>query len=108
MTTADKERSACQNSSEQYESCSARNAQFPRITFSVFIMSLNTSALVQLGEIEEPESGRKDVNLELARHTIDTIAMLKEKTTGNLDDEENRMIDNILCDLRMRYVRLAC
>jgi hypothetical protein len=92
---------------ERYDRCSMQNATFPRITFSVFVMSLNTSALVHLGEIEEPGGSGKKVDLELARHTIDTLAMLKEKTRGNLDSDEKIMIDNILCDLRMRYVKLA-
>jgi hypothetical protein len=107
MTTTDREKCRCEQNRENYDRCSTRNAQFPRITFSVFVMSLNTSALVQLGELEEPGAGGKSVNLELARHTIDTIAMLQEKTRGNLDKDEQTMIDNILCDLRMRYVRLA-
>lgn len=93
---------------EKYEECARQKARFPQITFSVFIMSLNTSALVQLGELEEPGGRGKSVNLDLARHTIDTIAMLQEKTRGNLDSEEENMLKHILCDLRMRYVKLAC
>jgi hypothetical protein len=98
----------CQENKDRYDRCNVKYASFPKITFSVFIMSLNTSALVHLGELAEPGGEEKKVDLELARHTIDTLAMLQEKTAGNLDQDEKVMLDNILCDLRMRYVRLAC
>ena len=79
----------------------------PDVSFSTFILSLNTSALVHLGEIPEP--GKEEVceDLILARHAIDTIAMLKEKTAGNLTKEEQSLIDNILFDLRMKFVKKA-
>jgi len=77
----------------------------PEITFASFILSLNISALVHLGELPEPGKDKPECNLDLARHAIDTIAMLKEKTQGNLDEEEARLIDNILFDLRMKFVK---
>ncbi len=77
----------------------------PEITFSNLIFSFSTSALIQLGEIEDPVTKKRDKNLPLAKQTIDLIGMLKEKTKGNLTPEEERLIDNILFDLRMRYVK---
>jgi hypothetical protein len=60
--------------------------------------------MVQLGEIAEPSSGQKQINLPMAKHTIDIIALLQEKTQGNLTNEENKLIQNVLTDLRMRYI----
>jgi len=76
----------------------------PEVTFSAFVMSLNTSALFHLGEIADPETGALNQNLMLAKHTIDTLDILKEKTKGNLTDEEDNMLTKFLYDLKMRYV----
>ena len=77
----------------------------PQVTFATFILSLNTSALVHLGEIPDPDNQESECNLQLARHAIDTIAMLKEKTAGNLSEDEQALMDHILFDLRMRFVK---
>ncbi len=79
----------------------------PEVTFATFMLSLNTSALVHLGELPEPGKEEPKVDLTLARHAIDTIAMLKEKTKGNLTEEEEALIDNMLFDLRMKFVQKA-
>ncbi len=77
----------------------------PEVTFSAFIMSLNTSALFHLGEISDPVSGERTQDLPLAKHAIDTIALLEEKTKGNVTDEEKDIMRNILYDLKVRYVK---
>lgn len=77
----------------------------PEINFTNFLFSISTSALIQLGEIEDPISQKTVKNLPLAKQTIDLIGMLKEKTKGNLTPEESKLIENILFDLRMRYVK---
>ena len=77
----------------------------PDVNFSTFVFSLNTSALVHLGEIPEFGSGEIKKDLILAQHTIDTLAMLQEKTVGNLAEDEQGFLEHILFDLRMRYVR---
>jgi hypothetical protein len=79
--------------------------QFPEINFATFVASLNASALLHLGAIEDPSSGTKDKNLPMAKQTIDILNMLQEKTTGNLSQEEENMLKNILYDLRIMYVR---
>lgn len=76
----------------------------PSIDFATFILSLNHSALVHLGEAPDLESGKREAQLPLARQTIDLIAMLEDKTKGNLSGDEERLIAQILFDLRMRYV----
>jgi hypothetical protein len=80
-------------------------ARLPEINFSTFILSLNSSALVQLGLIEDPVTGEMDKNLPIAKQTIDILGMLDEKTKGNLTVDESMMLKNMLYDLRMLYVR---
>jgi len=78
----------------------------PGVTFAAFIMSLSSSALYLLGEIKDPATGEKKKDLLLAKHTIDTLSLLEEKTRGNLDAEEKDLLKNILYDLKMRYVKV--
>ena len=79
----------------------------PEVNFNSLIFSLSSSALLHLGEIADPQSGQKVKDIALAKHTIDTIAMLKEKTQGNLTGEEEKFLEAILTDLRWRYVKAA-
>jgi hypothetical protein len=77
------------------------------IDFSSFIFSLSTSALLHLGEVPDPETQERQKDLPLAKQTIDILGMLWEKTKGNLNPEESKMLETILADLRWRYVREA-
>lgn len=77
----------------------------PKLDFSTFVMSLSSSAMMHLGEISEPETGLQQENLPLAKQTIDLLSLLEEKTTGNLGADENRLLKDILFELRMKYVR---
>ncbi|MCJ7749307.1 MAG: DUF1844 domain-containing protein [Desulfobacterales bacterium] len=77
----------------------------PEISFINLIFSLSTSALIQLGEIQDPITQQLAKNLPLAKQTIDLIGMLKEKTKGNLTSDEEKVLENLLYDLRMRYVK---
>lgn len=79
----------------------------PAVSFTSFVLSLNTTALFHLGEISHPETGQKVFDLELARHTIDTLAMLEEKTKGNLDSEEQDLISRVVYELKMRFIRAS-
>ena len=80
---------------------------FQPMSFDIFVLSLNASALIHLGESREPSVPAEPVNLPLARQTIDMLSMLEEKTRGNLTGEEERLLHQILFDLRMRYSRCA-
>lgn len=80
---------------------------FPGLNFSTFLLSLSTSAMVSLGELPDPIKNENSVNLMLTRQTITIIEILKEKTMGNLTQEEERLIDGILYDLHIRYVKAA-
>ena len=78
----------------------------PEITFTGFILSLATTAAVHFGDIADPNTGeRSEPNLHAAQQLIDIIAMLQEKTKGNLIEPEERLIDDLLYELRLRYVQ---
>ncbi|MCW7754540.1 DUF1844 domain-containing protein [Desulfobotulus sp. H1] len=82
-----------------------REDVFPKIDFTTFILSLNASALVHLGVVEDPGTGQRCRNLALAKQTIDILGVLEEKTKGNLKEDEERLFLHLLQDLRLRYVR---
>jgi hypothetical protein len=80
------------------------------MSFDIFVLSLNASALIHLGESRDADAATSEtdgMNLPLARQTIDILSMLEEKTRGNLSGEEERLLHQILFDLRMRYSRRA-
>jgi len=79
----------------------------PDIDFSTFIFSLSSSAMLHLGLMENPYSKTVDKNLSLAKQTIDIISMLKDKTKGNLSEEEKNLITHLLTELRLKYVTEA-
>jgi hypothetical protein len=89
---------------EEAQKEEAQPTTLPEINFTSFIFSLSTSVLLHFGEITDPISNRKERNLPLAKQTIDLLGMLKEKTKGNLSNEEDELLDNILFNLRMKYV----
>jgi hypothetical protein len=75
------------------------------LDFSTFLVSLGTSALVQLGEAPDPtQGGTTCPDLEGAQQTIDLLGLLETKTAGNLNPAEGRLLQNLLTDLRQRYV----
>jgi hypothetical protein len=76
----------------------------PEIDFATFAMSLASSVLMYLGELQEPGEARQAADLPLAKQTIDILGMLADKTRGNLSDEEHKLLEHLLLDLRMKYV----
>jgi len=76
----------------------------PPVDFSTLVLSIAQGALMNLGELEDPETGEKSENFALARHNIDLLSLLQDKTRGNLDHDEQKLIENLLYDLRMKYV----
>jgi hypothetical protein len=81
------------------------SAPLPEINFSSFLLSLSSSTLLHLGEIADPQSGEKKKDLILAKQSIDIINLLKDKTKGNLTQEEEKLLEHLLYDLRMRFVK---
>jgi uncharacterized protein DUF1844 len=82
-----------------------RSDFFPEPNFLVFVSTLASQALLALGEIEHPATGKVEVDLPQAKYTIDLLQMLLEKTKGNRTDDETRALEAYLYDLRMKYVR---
>lgn len=77
----------------------------PEMNFSSFVFSLSTSAMYHFGDFPDPVSQKTEKNLSAAKQTIDILGMLKEKTEGNLDDNEKELLDGMLFELRMRYLK---
>lgn len=90
---------------EEPKKTEAETPPLPEVNFSSLILSLSSTAFLHFGEIPDPGTGEKKKDLALAKHAIDTVAMLKEKTEGNLTDEEKQFIENILTDLRWHFVK---
>lgn len=105
---ADEAETASASAAESPQSSSApptdADADLP-ITFSTFLVSLSTQALACLGDLPAPEGESPSIDIRAARELIDILGMLREKTRGNLDPAEANLLDGILYDLRMRYVR---
>ncbi|MCL2012591.1 MAG: DUF1844 domain-containing protein [Cystobacterineae bacterium] len=75
-------------------------------TFSTFILGLASTILVHLGEMEEPQTQKREIQLPLARQCLDFLGILYDKTQGNLSTEESHLLHQILTDLRLLYVRV--
>ena len=80
--------------------------QMPPVDFHTFVISLGSSALLHLGELE-PESGEPQKDLAMAKHTIDILELLQIKTKGNLTPPEDKLLGSLLYDLRLRYIGAA-
>jgi len=76
----------------------------PEATFNFFVTTLALQASIALGIMENPGDGKKEENLPQARFLIDTLVLLREKTTGNLAKEETELLENVLYELRMSYI----
>lgn len=93
---------------EEKESEEGGEENLPAVDFSTFVLSLAHSTLVHLGEAPDPESGQQGApHLAMARQTIDLISVLAEKTRGNLSGEEERLLEQLHYDLRVRFVEAA-
>lgn len=85
----------------------AGGQEIPPASFEVLVSTVATQALFALGGIPDPRTGQRSAHLDLARHHIDLLTVLQEKTQGNLSDEENTLITQTLYQLRQRYIQLA-
>jgi len=84
-----------------------KEGEFPEASFSSLILMLAQGSLQNLGLVPNPLTKKVERNLLLARHTIDTIGVLKEKTKGNLEKEEEKFLDELLYDLRMKFLEVS-
>jgi len=86
----------------------AAGSELSSIDFSTFVLSLSTTALYQMGLVEEPGSDeRVEPDLLLAQQTLDTLEMLQRKTRGNLEPEEQKLFESLLYELRLRFVEVS-
>ena len=76
----------------------------PEVTFSTFVLSLASSALVHLGEVPNPETGGTTRNEALARNAIDVLTMLDDTTRNGLTPEESKLMRDVLYEMRMKFV----
>lgn len=84
----------------------APEQDLPTLDFSTFVLSIIGTAYVHLGDAPSPD-GHSDRNLPLARQDIDLLGLLQEKTRGNLTGQEERLLDQALYDLRMRFIEVS-
>jgi len=89
----------CKERQKDQEPC------YPPVSFTTFLLSLASSAMVHLGETPDPETGGFTPNLPLAKHTIDILAMLECKTCSNLSEEEASLLSHLLYELRLTFVK---
>jgi hypothetical protein len=102
---AQKEKEALKQSAATSQTTQqAQAAGLPPATFPVLLTTLATQALVCLGQIPNPLTGKPDIHLDEAQHFIDTLAMLEEKTAGNRTPEESQMLDSLLHELRITFI----
>jgi hypothetical protein len=88
----------------QPEESAGRNDGLPPVDFTWFVVSLATQAMVLLGEVPDPQTNQRALNLDAARQTIDILGILADKTKGNLSAEEDRLLQDVLANLRMSFV----
>lgn len=81
-------------------------AETPEATFSVLLMSLASNTAMALGLAPDPTTGKAHVDRTMAKFNIDLLLVLKEKTKGNLSDDEKHFIDAVISDLQMKFVSL--
>ncbi len=93
------------NSQERAFHQAAQKAAGPEITFSSLVFSLSSTAFMHLGAIPDPNSGKQEKNLPLAKQAIDLLGVLREKTRNNLDQEEENLFEHLLYDLRLAYIK---
>lgn len=75
------------------------------INFSTFILGLASTALIHLGDAPNPESGKLESNLDLAKQSLDLLDLLRSKTKGNLSQDEEKLFASLLTDLKLRFVK---
>jgi len=90
-----------------HEGAEPAERELPPASFTTLISSIVTQIYFALGGIEDPQTGRRYMDPTLAKHHIDTLAVLEEKTKGNLSDDEKKLLDHALYETRMQYVQIC-
>ena len=89
---------------KQTDSSQKKETEPFQVDFSTFIMSLTSSAFYHLGDMPDPSTGKKEVNLPAVQQTIDMLIMLREKTKGNLKEDEKKLLEQLVYELQVKYV----
>ena len=89
---------------EQKNSSDEKEATSSKVDFPTFIMSLSSSAFYHLGDMPDPTTGKKELNLPAVQQTIDMLNMLKEKTKDNLKEDESKLLEQLIYELQVKYV----
>ena len=89
---------------KQSDSSQKKETEPFQVDFSTFIMSLTSSAFYHLGDMPDPSTGKKEVNLPAVQQTIDMLIMLREKTKGNLKEDEKKLLEQLVYELQVKYV----
>lgn len=84
-----------------------KDMPMPEVNFSTFVMSLSSSAMVHLGEVADPSTGKIEFSPVLAKHSIDILALLEDKIKNGISADEERLLCELLYNLRMKYVQKA-
>ncbi|MBU0599819.1 DUF1844 domain-containing protein [bacterium] len=93
----------CQETKEEEK----QEIPFQKAQFLDLVFMLSTSAFQHLGEVADPVENKKKVDLPSAKYTIDLVSLLQEKTKSNLTDSESKILDDILYNLRMKYLEMT-
>ena len=96
-----------QGHGEPDSSFASQPDDLPAVDFTTFVLSLSHSALLHLGDAPHPNGGKSEVDLPMARQTIDLLALIQEKTHGNLTGAEEQVLTQALYDLRLRFVEVS-
>ena len=89
---------------KQTDSSKEKETEPFQVDFSTFIMTLTSSAFYHLGDMPDPSTGKKEVNLPAVQQTIDMLIMLREKTKGNLKEDEKKLLEQLVYELQVKYV----
>ncbi|MEM6504088.1 MAG: DUF1844 domain-containing protein [Planctomycetota bacterium] len=104
---AEKEKASKAGADDAGTPTQAGPGQIPPADFTTLVSSIATQALFSLGAMPDPQTGQRYANLDVARHHIDSLSVLEDKTKGNLTDEESKMLATTLYELRQSYVQIA-
>jgi len=104
---AEKEKLAKEEQPAAAAEAEARQGPLPAPSFTLLVLSLVTQARICLADLDNPVTKKKQLDLEMAKHHIDMLEMLDLKTKGNLSDQEKKLLDSVLYELRLRYVQLS-
>ena len=89
------------------EGAAGRERGLPPADFKTLISTMATQAMLAMGAIPDPATGQRVAHLDLARHHIDMLGVIDDKTKGNLSEEEQQMLGSVVYELRMQYVQLS-